>query len=140
MSVTRTRARPPRLRCAAMRTSIRAPKPLLVGVLAVVLSLGIGGCGGADDNGSQADVPPPGSPTITIKNFKFSPLTVKAGTPVRVENKDAAPHDVTEVDEDFKTDEIGGDDVGAFAAPDQPGTYKIFCSIHPSMRGQVKVT
>ena len=78
--------------------------------------------------------------TMTIEGFAFSAVTVGAGAPVSVANADSAPHTATSSDGLFDTDTIAGSSNGAFTAPSTPGTYALFCAIHPSMQGQLIVT
>jgi plastocyanin len=117
---------------------MRSRFPALIVLLAGTLGVTLGACG-SDDNGGTSERPPPDAPTITIEDFDFSQLTVDAGEKVYAVNEDSAPHDVTEVDEEFGSGEIGGNKVGTFTAPDKPGTYQIFCTIHPSMKGKLTV-
>lgn len=78
---------------------------------------------------------------ITIKNFAFSPKTlqVKAGTTVKVSNKDGTTHTFTANKGAFDTGDI---DAGSSATVrvKQPGTYAYHCNIHSSMKGTIKAT
>ena len=82
-----------------------------------------------------------GSATITIKDFKYNNLTVKAGTKVEVVNSDGAPHTVTASGTDpFDTGTIQGGSSGSFTAPTTPGSYDYICGIHNYMHGTLVVT
>lgn len=82
----------------------------------------------------------PAEPTISIREFMFSPLamTVTAGTTVRWKNLDAEPHTVRSVDTTFHSDAMDQNDSFAFKF-DKPGTYRYACSIHPQMVGTIVV-
>jgi len=84
-----------------------------------------------DDSSSEAEV--------KIKNFAFSPvtITVKAGTKIKWQNEDGAPHTVTS---------SGNFDSGNIAADGKyeliittKGTYNYICTYHPSMKGTIIV-
>jgi len=77
---------------------------------------------------------------IQIRNFDFFPreLTVPPGASVTWTNGDVAPHDAS--------DEAGGWTTGllkrgdsATLAFDSPGAYRYLCTIHPDMRGTLRV-
>jgi plastocyanin len=84
--------------------------------------------------------------TITIKNFAFDPpaMTVGAGSTVRWENHDTAPHRIVFIDSAGRdTNEESG-----VLSPSQswssnqfkrPGSYSYYCKIHPEMTGTVIV-
>ncbi|HEY7917713.1 MAG TPA: cupredoxin domain-containing protein [Acidimicrobiales bacterium] len=85
---------------------------------------------------------PVGSHTITIKNFAFSPktITVAAGTAVMVTNDDQVAHTVTAMSGGFSTGDIGPGQSKTITAPNIPGTYSYFCSIHQYMTGHLTVS
>ncbi len=112
----------------------------------------IAGCGGDDTTARQgtaattATTARSASPTdtIRIRDFLFepSPATIAAGQKITVPNDDAAPHTLTDRpaagEPQFDTGTLRGKQRGSFAVP-KPGTYKIFCEIHPFMKGEIKV-
>ncbi|MFE5934141.1 cupredoxin domain-containing protein [Streptomyces sp. NPDC056470] len=138
----------------------RTPRAALATTGALCLVLLVAGCG--DDGGgtySPATSAPsaPGtssapttlSPTasaeirIAIRGFAFHPadLKVRPGATVTVANEDSVPHTVTATGSDaFDTGEIAGGRSATFTAPDKPGTYPFFCSIHPNMKATLTVT
>jgi plastocyanin len=82
--------------------------------------------------------------TVTQRTFTFLPpsLSVLAGTDVTWVNEDTVDHTVTAG--------MPGSSSGQFDRPlrkegtvvvpfDQPGTFAYFCSIHPSMTGEIVV-
>ena len=85
---------------------------------------------------------PASSHTITIKNFAFSPptISVAAGTAVTVTNDDQVSHTVTAMTGGFSTGDIGPGQSKTFTAPNTPGTYSYFCSIHQYMTGHLTVS
>jgi plastocyanin len=78
---------------------------------------------------------------ITIKGFKFIPnkFAVTTGKAVTVKNKDGATHDLAAVNGAFKTKYIEGGKSAKFTVK-KPGTYKIFCTLHPYMTGVLKAS
>jgi len=82
----------------------------------------------------------PGQNQVAIKNFSFTPatLTVAAGTTMTWTNHDDVPHTVTAADKSYTSGAIDTD--GTFSPQfTTPGTYKYFCSIHPTMTAQIIV-
>jgi plastocyanin len=88
----------------------------------------------------EADAPPAGTRDVAIDNFSFTPsaISVPAGTTVRWTNRDDIPHTIVSDDRTFKSPVLDTDGVFSrqFAAS---GTFKYFCSIHPTMTGTVVV-
>ncbi len=118
--------------------------------------------GGANDTGSNTTTPTAAtaaaaSATLTIPNgasvqgnpsYDPSQLTVKVGDTIAVENKDIAPHTVTNgkdatdptMGKLFDTSIINAGDSGEIVAADlDPGEYPYFCSVHPYMTGTLTV-
>ena len=129
-----------------------AMRRLSVLVLALALmGLLLAACGG-DDDGGAVQTPSTtaassgssggGGATVgvTIKNFAFTVVSVKAGSTVTVKNDDGTTHTVTADDKSFDAGEIPGGATKTFTAPDKPGDYKFHCHIHPSMTGTLTVT
>ena len=83
---------------------------------------------------------PSSSPTISIKDFAFSPqlVTVPAGTTVTWKNLDDEPHTVRGTDAQIRSDALDQDESYSVKF-DKPGTYKYGCSIHPKMSGTIVV-
>ena len=79
-------------------------------------------------------------PDITIADFAFGdPITVAAGSIVTVLNVDGAAHTLTARDGAFDTGTLRRDGTNGFDVPTDSGTYAFFCSIHPSMTGELIV-
>jgi cytochrome c oxidase subunit 2 len=113
--------------------------------------------GGANDTGSNATTTAAAAATLTIPNgasvqgnpaYEPNPLTVKVGDTIAVENKDIAPHTVTNgkdatdptMGKLFDTSIINAGDSGEIVAADlDPGEYPYFCSVHPYMTGTLTV-
>lgn len=86
-----------------------------------------------------ATTPSAKSSTVTIKNFSFSPKTlkVKAGATVKVKNSDGTTHTFTANKGAFDTGEIDGGS-SATVKVKKAGTYAYHCNIHSSMKGTIK--
>ncbi|MDQ4013150.1 MAG: cupredoxin domain-containing protein [Thermoproteota archaeon] len=113
--------------------------------------------GGGNDTGSNATTTAAAAATLTIPNgasvqgnpaYEPSQLTVKIGDTIAVENKDIAPHTVTNgkdatdptMGKLFDTSIINAGDSGEIVAADlDPGEYPYFCSVHPYMTGTLTV-
>jgi plastocyanin len=76
---------------------------------------------------------------LSIRDFGFAPLTVRAGATVTVTNADSTPHTVTATDASFQVAVPAGG-TASFVAPSSVGTTAFFCEIHPSMTGQLTTT
>lgn len=86
-----------------------------------------------------------GETTVDIKALKFGPdVTVAAGTTVTWKNDDTAPHTATEGSNGVKAPDARFDvqlpigKSGSFTFT-QAGTYKVTCTIHPTMNMTVTV-
>ena len=118
--------------------------------------------GGVNDTGSNTTTPAAttaaaAAATLTIPNgasiqgnpsYEPSQLTVNVGDTIAVENKDIAPHTVTNgkdatdptMGKLFDTSIINAGDSGEIVAADlDPGEYPYFCSVHPYMTGTLTV-
>ena len=56
-----------------------------------------------------------------------------------VVNEDDVTHTVTSSDGSFDTGRIDATSEAELTAPGQPGEYRFFCAIHPSMAGMLVV-
>src|SRR6185503_6069275 len=86
-----------------------------------------------------------GETTVDIKALKFGPdVTVAAGTTVTWKNSDTVPHTVTEGSNGVEAPDARFDvqlpvgKSGSFTFTDA-GTYKVTCTIHPTMNMTVTV-
>ena len=77
--------------------------------------------------------------SVMIDNFTFEPaqLTVKVGTTVTWKNRDDIPHTVVSAGK-FRSKTLDTDDSFAFTFT-TAGDYTYFCSLHPHMKGTIKV-
>jgi len=73
-----------------------------------------------------------------IKDFKFTPLAVKAGTTVTWVNRDDEPHTVVSDTGLFRSGGLDTNESFSYRF-DKPGTYQIHCTIHPRMVATVVV-
>lgn len=132
--------------------------PRLAAAAALVLSLGLGACGGDDtgavdaandaandkSNDKAEDGGGGGSAVsadkVAIVDFAYKPeaVKVKAGTELTWTNEDSFAHTVTADDKSFdsKNMEKGATFTHRF---DTPGTFKYFCAIHNYMTASVTV-
>jgi plastocyanin len=94
----------------------------------------------AERKGARAR-PALGPDEIGIDNFAFAPreLTVKPGTTVTWVNRDDVPHVIVNVEQKFKESPVLDTDRRYSVRLTTPGTYKYFCSIHPTMTGTIVV-
>jgi len=108
----------------------------LVAAIATALLLGTAAVTTAGATTSAAK-----RPTVTIKNFAFSPKTlrVKAGATVKVKNADGTTHTFTANKGAFDTGDIDGGS-SATVTVKKPGTYAYHCNIHSSMKGTITAT
>ena len=76
---------------------------------------------------------------VEIRDFDFFPrdLTVRAGTDVTWTNRDDAPHTATSGD-DWDTGTLAKDE-SATIRFDTPGAFDYICTIHPTMKGVLRV-
>jgi plastocyanin len=95
----------------------------------------------AEDGGGGSGGTGPGT-QVSMKDIKFNPgtVTIKAGGKVTWTNDDSVGHDVTA--DDFESGSPGGIDGGSTFSHTfkKAGTYNYVCSVHPGMKGSVKVT
>lgn len=78
---------------------------------------------------------------VAIDNFAFTPrtLTVTAGTEVTWVNRDDVPHTIVNVEQKFPGSPVLDTDRTYSVRLTKPGTYRYFCSIHPTMTGTIVV-
>lgn len=117
-----------------------------VGLLIVSASavMGMTACDGGGQTPSAGSASPGGSATnITIKNFAFTPGTVRVrtGTTVTWTNTDATVHTTT-------SDKVGAETWNSGSLSQNksyaiifttPGTYSFHCAIHDYMTGTITV-
>jgi plastocyanin len=115
-----------------MHTSTRR----LAAAAAVAAATVLGACGGDDRPRAAAPA------TVTVAEFKYAPtpLTVTAGTTVKVANRDSSPHTLTATAAGgFDSGTIGPRATGEVRFS-EPGTFAYLCQLHPFMKGSVTVT
>jgi plastocyanin len=83
---------------------------------------------------------PPESTRIAIKDFMFAPmkLTTQVGAVVTWVNQDDEAHTIVSATGLFRSGALGTDMTYTFRF-DKPGTYQVFCSIHPQMTATIIV-
>ena len=74
----------------------------------------------------------------------FSPasITVSPGAVVTVKNKDSVTHTLTDKANPtlFSTGDVRPGQTKTFKAPDKPGSYPVFCTIHQYMTSTLVVS
>lgn len=116
--------------------------------LVTVIALGITACGSDSSSSATTTATTPNesgsagtdaTPAVglTISGRAFSAATVQAGQPFTIVNDDGFGHTVTDRDGAFDVKVGGGS--SATLTIDQPGTYSIYCKIHPDMAGTITV-
>jgi plastocyanin len=77
---------------------------------------------------------------VLMKDFMFSPmaLTTKVGVEVTWTNQDDEPHTVVSDTGLFRSGALDTGDSYTFKF-DKPGTYHVFCSVHPRMMATIVV-
>ena len=80
------------------------------------------------------------SATVTMGDFFFSPssVTVAVGDAVTWRNTGQAPHNATADDGSFKTPTLNNGQSASHTFT-QAGTFSYICTIHPNMKGTVRV-
>jgi plastocyanin len=73
-----------------------------------------------------------------IKDFSLAPLTINAGTTVTWVNMDDEPHTVASDAGLFRSGALDTNESFSYRF-DKPGTYRIFCTIHPRMVATITV-
>jgi plastocyanin len=108
----------------------------------------LGACGGDSDDEEAGPATPAGDEPaaaasgdrVVIEKFAFSPtpLVVKAGTTITVENKDSAIHTLTADDDSLDTGNLGQGETGTITVS-QPGEIAYHCDLHDYMKGVIRV-
>ena len=141
-------------------------KTLLATICAcLALGLVVAGCGGDDDDNGGGDSGSAATATtekpaettagggggggaeaganakVSMKDIAFNPsnITVAKGGSVTWTNDDSVGHDVT--GDDFQSGDPGGIDGGGTYSHEfkKAGTFNYVCSVHPGMKGTIKV-
>ncbi|MEO6121314.1 MAG: plastocyanin/azurin family copper-binding protein [Acidimicrobiales bacterium] len=119
---------------------MKLPLRLCIAVTSLVL---LAGCGGSDttdatDSGDPAEGVD--GPTVVLRDIAFSPetLSVDQGATVTwVFDDRGIPHNVVANDKSFESETK---DSGRFTHTfDSAGSFAYVCTIHPKMKGTVKV-
>jgi plastocyanin len=102
----------------------------------------VAGAGSESPRARQRQAKPLADNEIGIDNFSFTPpnRTVPAGKTVTWINRDDVPHRIGSADSKFPLGPVLDTDHNYSYTFAQPGTYKYFCTIHPTMTGVVTVT
>jgi len=92
----------------------------------------------ASDAALAAD--PPVGPRVLIKDFVFAPMdvTTHVGATVTWVNRDDEAHTIVSDTGLFRSGALDTDETYTFKF-DKPGTYRVFCSLHPQMKATIIV-
>jgi plastocyanin len=122
---------------ASARSAVIPGAAALV-VLIVALALATGS--GSSSMKGMPMVETGKSATLTISNFMYSPdsLTVRAGTKIRITNRDGTAHTLTADNGAFDSGTIGAGQTRDLVIS-KPGTYTFHCLFHAFMTGTIKV-
>jgi plastocyanin len=109
----------------------------IASVALLVAASGLLSC--SSDPGAAAH-PQPATHTVTMEAVAFKPdvLTVKVGDSVIWVNKDPFPHTATSQPGGFDSKEIGVEKTWKHTLT-QPGAFPYVCSLHPTMKGTLRV-
>ena len=141
--------------------------PFLAGVAAVVLVLGLAGCGdddeptatgeggttsteastdggtpAGDDYGTTGDDTSGDAPsgTIVAADFSLTDVTVAPGAEIVLKNEGDQSHTATSDEEGlFDLEADAGETSDAGTAPMEPGSSELHCEIHPAMTATLTV-
>jgi plastocyanin len=108
---------------------------------ALAMMSGMSGMHGRAGGGPQAPVVSSlDEVTVEIRDFDFQPrdLTVRPGARVTWVNRDGASHDATEEGDAWSTGRLDRNESTTLTFNDE-GTYEYICTIHPSMKGTLRV-
>jgi plastocyanin len=127
----------------------------LFSVATVAAALFVAGCGAGNNAGtSSSNQAAPqtqgggstgkatGATTVTIKNFAFSPATVRVGvgTKITFVNDDSVDHDVTAKSGASFKSPLFGKGGNYVVTADKAGTIDYVCTVHPNMKAQIVVS
>jgi plastocyanin len=91
-------------------------------------------------NSSTGQAHTSASATVTMADFFFSPssVTVAVGDTISWRNTGQAPHNATADDGSFRTPDLNNGQSASHTFS-RTGTFSYICTIHPNMRGTVRV-
>ena len=113
-----------------------APTLLLTSAIALLAA----GCGGGSGGGGSATTLKAGD-VIGMKSLRFKPdhVQVPVGQKITWRNDESVPHDVKADEGASFTSETFGKDKTFTWTPEEAGTVKYECTLHPGMEGTIDV-
>jgi len=123
-----------------MHTSRSRRLSVVIAVLGLAAALSACSSSGSKGGASATSGSGAAGGTISISNFKFTAISVPAGSTVTVSNNDTPQHTVTSDDGTSFNVKVDPGKSATFTAPSKPGVYKFHCNIHSSMHGTLTVT
>ncbi|MEX2625546.1 MAG: plastocyanin/azurin family copper-binding protein [Ilumatobacteraceae bacterium] len=133
--MTTSTNRSPRSHPAPRRPATR----LVVGLVAL---LSVAACADDGPEATSGGAEPAATVTIQRSRFDATDIRVEVGATVEFINLDAVAHTVTSVTDAPVAFDSGdlGEDATFEVTFDEPGEYRYFCEIHPTMRGTIVVS
>ncbi len=128
-------------------------KIILIGIIAIALIFAVAGIfllpknytnsgnpGSSQSGKTQVQIIP--GQNVAIKDYAFTPsqLIIKAGQSVTWTNNGQASHTITSNNGNELSSSVISPGQTYAHTFNTPGTYNYYCSIHPSMVGQIIVT
>jgi plastocyanin len=122
-------------------------RPMTLPALMAILVLVLAACGSSTEstpaNGGDGGDGAAAGETVSLAGSQFTPSNLEIAPGTTVTFTDTSGHTVTEGQdgvaiEDPIVDEAGGADIEVTF--DEPGTYNITCTIHPTMNMTIIVT
>jgi plastocyanin len=115
-------------------------RPFRALALTSSIALLAAGCGGSGDGGGKAQALGPND-VISMQSLRFKPdhVQVPVGQKVMWRNDESVGHDVkADSGASFASETFNKDKTFSWT-PDQPGTVKYECTLHPGMTGTIDV-
>ncbi|WP_405133045.1 plastocyanin [Nocardia sp. NBC_01388] len=111
---------------------------LVAAVCLSAVTVFVAGACSSSSGGGQPSTSASGSggapDAITISGYKFQvPSTVAPGARVTVRNDDGVEHSVTSKTQGLFDIDVEAKSAVTFTAPENPGSYALYCRYHPSM-------
>ena len=119
----------------------------LIGFVAIVIAVALSGCAeqepDLESQSSTVDITVNGDngDSVDIKGFAYdqATLTISKGTTVTWTQHDSAVHTVTSVSGNvLDSQNLAKGETFSYTF-DEAGTFEYYCTIHPSMKGEVVV-
>lgn len=113
-------------------------RTLIIGLAAALTFGGLAACSGSNEPACENPV---SEQTVEVADFSFDPSCVATGpdATLAISNVGKVPHTFTVSGTDASVDVAAGDSAELDLAGIAPGTYRVFCTYHPSMEGALRI-